>query len=410
MHEFSVFEVNDLIKRVMSFEEIFYGINVKGEISNFKLSGYGHVYFTLKDEKAQLACVFFKEQAEKLSFMPCDGMYVVVRGDIKFYEVYGKCQLYGIDIKKIEEKGEIYKKLEQLKVSLKKEGLFSLEKKRVLPKFPKVIGVVAAKGGAAIEDVIKVISNKFPIAKLYIFFATMQGKNAVKSIIKMLNFASKCDIDVLILARGGGAVEDLKTFDDEKIVRKVYDFKVPVVSAIGHENDWSITDLVADARASTPSVAADMVCFDVEDIKNKIYNFKFLLKKYLKNVLDEFYFKVEILKKDILFFSPNSVIINLNRKLSYYKKRIKDAAWLKYDLSINRFEKKFTVLKCLDVNFILKKGFALILDEDRKIVNDLNDVEIKDYVYVFFKGGRFKLKIVEKSREKFKMREKKDEV
>ena len=396
MHKFTVSEVNGFIKKVISFEDIFYGINVQGEISNFKYHDFGHMYFTLKDEKSSISCVFFKEQADGVKFMPKDGMFGVVRGDVGVYEAYGRCQIYGSYMEKCQEQGELEKKLEILKEKLSNEGFFSLENKKPIPKFPKTIGVISAKKSAAVEDVVNVVKRRFPLANLKIYYAIMQGEKAASSIVKSLKLAEKGCLDVLILARGGGSKEDLKVFDDENIVRFIFNIKTPVVSAIGHETDWSIVDLVCDLRASTPSVAAEIVCPDVKDVVEKIFYYKNLINSNILNVIDEKFLRLEILRKDFKFFSPLKKIELFLNKIYILKKNIIYLIYKKYYYYNEIFETKFFILKELNPTKFLEKGYCLVLDENKNSVMSLKEVKKEEHLKIILKDGALKVKILEK--------------
>ncbi len=392
MHKFTVSQVNRFIKQIILSEQMFYGINIEGEILNFKYHSNGHMYFSLKDEKSSISCVLFKEQADSVSFLPCDGMYVVVKGDIGVYEAYGKYQLYGFSIKQCDKEGEFQKQVLELKEKLLKEGLFRLESKRELPKFPGSVGVIAAKGGSAIEDILKIFSRRFPIVRLKIFFSIMQGEKAVNSIMKALKLAKKEKLDALIIARGGGSREDLSVFDNEQLARFVYDFKTPVVSAIGHEDNWSILDLVSDLRASTPSCAVEMICPDVADLLEQIDGYKILLKNNMKYFLDELFFKINILKRDVLLFSPINYINKLCDAIVMLKRKLKYLMNEKYNYYKNLIERYYFTLQILNPEKIFDRGYGLILDENNQKISSLKKGNILN---LYFKKVKFKIKILE---------------
>ncbi len=397
MQKFTVSQVNRFIKQIFSFEEIFYGINIEGEISNFKYHKTGHMYFTLKDEKSSIYCVFFKEQADVVSFMPEDGMVVVVHGDVGVYETYGRYQIYGISMKKVDEEGDLQKKLNVLKNKLLKEGLFNLENKKKLPQFPKKIGIVAANKGAAIEDVLKVISNRFPVVKLYVSYAIMQGKNAIKSVVKALKLCEKKEVNVIILARGGGSKEDLEVFDEEEIVRFISEVKTPIVSAIGHENDWSVVDLVSDFRASTPSSAAANVCPDMVNIIDKINVYRDLFRRVLFKKIEELEFRLKIHEKDLKFFQKERVFLKYFEIIKNYKKQFRYLIQKKYERFNLVFEKKRILLNSLNPENVFKKGFALILDENKKKVSSVKRTKIGKVLNVCFKDGDLLVEVIKKN-------------
>lgn len=397
MQKFTVSQINRFIKQIFSFEEIFYGINIEGEISNFKYHKTGHMYFTLKDEKSSIYCVFFKEQADVVSFMPEDGMVVVVHGDVGVYEAYGRYQIYGISMRKVEEEGDLQKKLNMLKNKLSKEGLFNLENKKKLPQFPKKIGIVAANKGAAIEDVLKIISKRFPIVKLYVCYAIMQGKNAVKSVVRSLKLCEKKEVDIIILARGGGSKEDLEVFDDEEMVRFISGIKIPVVSAIGHENDWSIVDLVSDFRASTPSSAAASVCPDIFNIFERINIYKDLFRRILVRKIEDLKFRLKIYKKDLEFFQKERGFLKYFEIIKNFKKQLNYLIYKKYEKCCLVFEKKRILLNSLNPENIFKKGFALILDENKKNISSVRRTKVGKVLNVCFKDGDLLVEVIKKN-------------
>lgn len=397
MQKFTVSQINRFIKQIFSFEEIFYGINIEGEISNFKYHKTGHMYFTLKDEKSSIYCVFFKEQADVVSFMPEDGMVVVVHGDVGVYEAYGRYQIYGISMRKVEEEGDLQKKLNMLKNKLSKEGLFNLENKKKLPQFPKKIGIVAANKGAAIEDVLKIISKRFPIVKLYVCYAIMQGKNAVKSVVRSLKLCEKKEVDIIILARGGGSKEDLEVFDDEEMVRFISGIKIPVVSAIGHENDWSIVDLVSDFRASTPSSAAASVCPDIFNILERINIYKDLFRRVLVRKIEDLEFRLKIYKKDLKFFQKERGFLKYFEIIKNFKKQLNYLIYKKYEKCYLVFEKKRVLLNSLNPENIFKKGFALILDENKKNISSVRRTKVGKVLNVCFKDGDLLVEVIKKN-------------
>ncbi len=396
MHKFTVSDINRIIKQILLCEDIFCGINIVGEISNFKYHSCGNMYFTLKDDKSCIRCVMFKEQAEVVNFMPKDGMYVLTFGDIGVYEAYGQYQLYVSAMEKYEEEGILKKKLTKLKAKLVDEGLFNAENKKSIPKIPSVVGVVTAKGGAAIEDIKKIASRRFPLATLKVYFALMQGKKSKNSIISALKYASKGNLDVLILARGGGAQEDLEVFNNEEVVREIWNFKIPTVSAVGHENDWSLVDLVADVRASTPSAAAEIVFPDIFEIQNRLENFKALLKTYIKNIFDDVVFKFKMLKKDINFVSPFKTVNFLEHKIENFRISIYNSIFNRYNYCYDNLQKYIFLLKYLNPYNILKKGYGLILDINGKAVRSLYKSKVGNVLNIHLKDGTLKVQVLEK--------------
>ncbi len=266
----TVSQINNYVKKILDHNIILNNVWIKGEISNFKHHYSGHLYITLKDEGAVLKAVMFRGSAQSLAFEPNDGMKVLARGRISVYEAGGSYQLY------IEEMipdgvGELYIAYEQLKKQLESEGLFSPEHKKPIPPFPDRVGVVTASTGAAVRDIINVITRRYPMAEIVLYPAQVQGSGAAESVVKAIEYFNATDgADTLIVGRGGGSIEDLWAFNEEITARAIYASKIPVISAVGHETDFTIADFVADLRAPTPSAAAEIAVPSAIELRNRI--------------------------------------------------------------------------------------------------------------------------------------------
>jgi len=255
---------------------------LKGEISNFKAHSRGHFYFTLKDENSRINAIMFASSANRINFTPIDGMKVMIVGKVSVYEANGGYQIYVNEM--IEDGiGNLYLEFEKLKKKLASEGLFDKEKKKPIPKFPRTIGIVTAPTGAAIRDILSTIKRRWPIARTILFPALVQGSDAAKSIVKQIEKANTYDIDVLIVGRGGGSIEDLWCFNEEIVARSIYNSYVPIISAVGHEVDFTISDFVADLRAPTPTGAAEMAVPNMVDFDNYLKQVKIRLNKAFMN-------------------------------------------------------------------------------------------------------------------------------
>lgn len=266
----TVSQINTYMKRYIDHSQILNNIWIKGEISNFKGHYSGHMYITLKDEKSVLKAIMFRSDNANLSFYPQDGMKVLARGKISVYEPNGEYQLY---IKEMipDGVGELYIAFEQLKRKLNAEGLFSAQYKKPIPRFPEVIGVATATTGAVAHDIIKVVTRRFPMTKIVIYPTPVQGAAAVGGIVEAIEFFNnRYPVDTLIVGRGGGSMEDLWAFNDEAVARAIFASKIPIISAVGHETDFTIADYVADMRAPTPSVAAELAVQSAIDVRNSI--------------------------------------------------------------------------------------------------------------------------------------------
>lgn len=398
MFIYTVSEVNKFIKQIFSYEQIFYNINIKGEISNFKYHESKNMFFTLKDENSSIRCVMFKIHADLIDFIPKDGMFVNVCGDINIYEKNGTYQLYATKIKE-QGDGVIQQELTKLQNKLLREGLFDNSKKIPIVKLPKVVGVVTALGGAALQDIIKILSRRLPILKLKIFPCLVQGFNAANSIVKAIKKAS-CDheIDNIIICRGGGSKEDLNPFDDEKVCRAAFECEKPIISAIGHETDHCLLDLVADLRAPTPSAAAELVCVDGAELIMQIENKKQVLINGFEGLINKNFLQLKNLKSKLEIFSPKKFIENCELKLNLFRKKLKnliEQTLLNKEVLIKKNEAMLKILSPLNV---LNRGYCLAINnsKENKIVKSVHKTKCGDELTLIFNKGKLKVKILEK--------------
>ena len=262
---YSISALNRAIKNMFDSKPELSNVFIKGEISNFKHHSRGHFYFTLKDENSRIAAVMFASNASKIKFEPEDGLKVLVSGRVTVYEQTGGYQIY-VEQMDLDGIGNLYLEYEKLKKKLEEEGLFSLDHKRPIPKFPKRIGIITAPTGAAIRDILSTIKRRYPICETILFPALVQGVGAKESIVEQLNKAQEFDLDVIICGRGGGSIEDLWAFNEEIVARAIYASRIPVISAVGHEIDFTIADFVADLRAPTPTAAAELAVVDINTV------------------------------------------------------------------------------------------------------------------------------------------------
>lgn len=281
---YSISALNKAIKNMFDSKPELNRVYIKGEISNFKHHTRGHMYFTLKDESSRIAAVMFSSSADKLRFEPEDGMKVLVSGRVTVYEATGGYQIY-VDQMDLDGIGNLYLEYEKLKKKLEEEGLFSLEHKRSIPKYPKKIGIITAPTGAAIRDILSTIKRRYPICETILFPALVQGTGAKESIVSQIEKAQEFDLDVIICGRGGGSIEDLWAFNEEIVARAIYNSKIPIISAVGHEIDFTIADFVADLRAPTPTGAAEMAVPNLVDVLSLISQYKIRLNENIKGII-----------------------------------------------------------------------------------------------------------------------------
>ena len=328
---------------------------LKGEISNFKNHTRGHFYFTLKDDTSRINAIMFQGNASKIPFLPVDGMKVLVSGRVSVYEQSGSYQLY-VDTVLEDGVGSLYLAFNQLKEKLEKEGLFSPEHKKSIPKIPEKIGIITAPTGAAIKDILSTIKRRFPLVETILFPALVQGEYAKDDIVKKIKIANTHDLDVLIVGRGGGSIEDLWPFNEEVVARAIYESKIPIISAVGHEIDFTIADFVADKRAPTPTGAAEMAVPDKMDLKTYLNQVNIRLNKVITNKLNINKQKLDNLLSSQIFKNPYRMYEIKEQTLDIlYEKLLKEMK-----IIIN---KKTENLNILESSFIFKNPSILVVDK-----------------------------------------------
>ena len=384
--EREIYTVSELTRAVkFVLEENFHDIWVEGEISNFKVSNSGHAYFTLKDEESQLRVVLFRLNKRLLKFEPDDGLHVIVRGRISVYEARGEYQLIA-DYMEPKGIGALQLAFEQLKEKLFKEGLFDEAHKKPIPDFPNKIAIVTSPTGAAIRDILRIIGRRFPNVHIIIYPVMVQGEGAAEGIamaIAELNGLS--DIDVMIVGRGGGSIEDLGAFNEEVVARAIYNSHIPVISAVGHEIDYTISDFVADLRAPTPSAAAELV---VRDRREVIQNITSLEKRLINAVQN----KVYILKGNLtglqerrVLKSPFDKIYELQQRVDEMELRIKKTINHRIEMLDKELSGITGRLDALSPLAVMKRGYSICRRlPDMKIIKDISEVE---------KGGEVNIKL-----------------
>ena len=311
INTYTVTQVNKYIKKILDNDFILSNIMVKGEISNFKNHSSGHMYFSLKDENASMKCVMFRGQSLGLKFKPEDGVKVVISGYISSYEKDGQCQLY-CDFMELDGVGDLYAQYEKLKEKLAKEGLFDESIKKKLPLLPKCVAVITSPTGAVIRDILNVSQRRFPKANIKLFPSAVQGEGAYRELVHQVQFINEHNLaDVIIIGRGGGSIEDLWNFNSEELAYAIYNSKIPVVSAVGHETDFTICDFVSDLRAPTPSAAAEVVFPSLDELTYKINTYEKRLRLALFGNLENKRKRLMKLKESYYFKRPEELINKL---------------------------------------------------------------------------------------------------
>ena len=392
--EFTVLQVTRYIKGLLTEDMILAGLFVKGEVSNCKYNSAGHIYFTLKDSEAQINVVMFKSYAGAMPFELKNDMSVVVYGGISIYEKTGQYQLYAefIEPKGI---GGLAVAFEQLKARLFAEGLFDSEHKKPLPTYPKRVGIVTSETGAAVHDIITVAKRRNPAVKLILCPAVVQGDSAPKSIINAINMLNREWVcDVIIVGRGGGSAEDLWCFNDEGVARAIYRSKIPIVSAIGHETDDTIADYAADVRAATPSAAAEIVIPELDLITDEVSELKEALHCAMEHTLARYRYTVNKITGGGLVKKLTRQIYDEQIYLSGLKKSLDREMKSTLDKNRNTFAHSVSILESLSPLGTLRRGYAIVRDDNGDTVKSVKDVSAGDEVEVEFFDGAVKARVL----------------
>ena len=393
----SVRQLNLYVRSLIESDPRLCDVMVEGEISNFKNHySSGHLYFTLKDSDANIRCVMFRGNAARLKFKPEDGLKVVLRGRVSIYEKDGQYQFYAEEMS-VAGLGDIAFQFEQIKKRLSDEGLFDSESKRPLPKFPERIAVVTSDTGAAVRDILNILARRWPLAEVIMCPVAVQGEFAVPQMLSTLDrIYSGCFADVIIIGRGGGSAEDLWAFNSEELARKIYESPIPVISAVGHETDFTICDFVADMRAPTPSAAAELAVPDMTEIEGILKGCSNSLKNALLSKYRLCDAKLSACLSSAFFKSPEDAIIN---KKFYELDRLCDSLENLTKINLSDAEKRFytavSSLEGLSPLKVLKRGFAAVQKES-VAVTSAKDAQIGDNLNLRFNDGNLKCEVLEK--------------
>ena len=382
----TVTQLNKYLKDRFDEDENLNAILVKGEISNFKNHYTGHLYFTLKDENSLIKCIMFKSYAEKLTFKLKDGMKVMVFGTVSVFERDGVYQIYAKSMME-DGIGDLHEQFEQLKAKLEKEGLFVQAHKKEIPLYPNVIGVLTSQTGAVIRDIINVSTRRNPNVYIRLLPVPVQGPSAAEQIadkIKIIN--EKKLADVLIIGRGGGSLEDLWPFNEEIVARAIYDSKIPIISAVGHETDFTIADFVADLRAPTPSAAAELAVPDILEVKQKIINYQNRSKLALKKKIEIVKLRFEKIMKSRIFTDPMRKVMDNSIILDDYMKRLENAMKEIKTEKKNKYTELVTKLDSISPLKTLIRGYSLT-EKDGKIIKRATQIDKGDIITIKFSDG-----------------------
>lgn len=410
----TVTDINNYIKNIVDGDFFLSNVTLKGEISNLKFHTRGHLYFSLKDENSKINAVMFNYKNLGLNFIPKDGMNVIVKGKVSVFTTGGSYQITVSNMKE-DGIGNLYILFEELKRRLEREGLFSPEHKKKLPRIPKKVGVITAATGAAVKDIISTINRRFPLTEIILFPTLVQGVGAKENIVKMINKANESDVDVIILGRGGGSIEDLWAFNEEIVARAIYNSNKPIVSAVGHEIDFTISDFVSDMRAPTPTGAAELVVPSKVEIQSYLNDYKgriiSVINKKIKSYTDTFskLKSTYILKNPISMYEIDEQKLDnmleklgsiMTYKLEREKSKLNNLSKMISPNMLNRLDKEKiklenieTKLNLLNPENILKKGYSLTLVEG-KIVKSINSVKKGSIIDTKFSDGIIKSEVL----------------
>lgn len=395
MKVYTVSQVNRYIKKVIENDFFLSELYIEAEISNFKVHSSGHIYFTLKDSGASINAVMFKSNAEKLKFVPENGIKVIANGYISLYEKTGQYQIY-VSSLEVAGVGGLYLAFEQLKARLEKAGVFDQKHKKAIPTMPKTVAVITSPTGAAIRDIINVAGRRNPNVELVVVPTLVQGENAGSDIVKAIDKVNRWGkADVIILGRGGGSIEDLWAFNEEIVARAIFKSEIPIISAVGHETDFTIADFIADLRAPTPSAAAEIAVPEGNSINQKVISYYDKINKSMVEKINEYNSRFKVAQNSYGFRG----FYDLIRDNQIYINKLSDRLYSR--LNHNVVENKLRLKNCIDnienkspLN-LLKKGYLIVCDENEKVIKSKNDVKVGDKVSVKADDGSFRAEVIE---------------
>ena len=392
---FGVSEVNQYIKRLLDGEDVLQEIFIRGEISNYKVYPSGHHYFTLKDQEGALRCVMFRGQAVRLRFRPENGMKVIAFGRIAVFPRDGAYQLYcnGLSADGV---GDLHVAFEQLKEKLYREGLFDPAHKKPLPPFPRRIAIITSSAGAAVHDMIRVIRRRYPLVKLLLLPVRVQGAEAPPEIVGAIRYANRWKVgDLIIVGRGGGSIEDLWAFNDERVARAIFDSEIPVISAVGHEPDVTIADFAADVRAATPSHAAEIAVPDREELRAALASAGARLARQQRGQLEQLRRRLRDLAAKRVLTDPAAVIQDKRMLLGYCQRNLLHAAASALAGPRKRLSTLSASLDAMSPLKVLGRGYAVVGDQQGRVIRSVREIAPEDRLTVTLGDGSARCRVEE---------------
>ncbi len=395
----SVTELNNRIKLLLDSDVVLNGLAIKGELSNYKVYPSGHHYFTLKDQESQLRCVMFKTSAAKLRFKPENGMGVTAIGRVSVYPRDGAYQLYCTDILP-EGMGDLHLAFEQLKEKLSKEGLFDSEHKKPIPRYPERIAVITSSAGAAVQDIIRVLGKRWPMSEVIVLPVRVQGEEAPAEIVGALRYANKHKVaNLIITGRGGGSIEDLWAFNDERVARAIFESEIPVISAVGHEPDVTIADYVADLRAATPSNAAELAVPDEEELRDSLASIEIRLSQGMNKQLSDRKRRIDDLASRSVMKYPGAYIDQKRQELDSLYEQLGFRFENKLSKLKHEYVRLASALDALSPLKVLARGYSIATDSEGNAITSINSVEVGDRLKLSLSEGELRCTINEKALE-----------
>ena len=389
----TVSAITRYLKSIFDKNEHLQHVFLKGEISNFKSHSTGHLYFSLKDENSKINAIMFSSAASKLNFQPVEGSKVLVAGRISIYEATGNYQIY-VDEMLEDGVGNLYLAYEKLKKELEKEGLFKEEHKRKIPLYPKKIGIVTAPTGAAIRDILSTIKRRYPICETYLFPSLVQGDGAKEDIVKNILKAQEYDLDVLIVGRGGGSIEDLWAFNEEIVARAIYNSKIPVISAVGHEIDFTIADFVADMRAATPTGAAELAVPNIDDVLLNLEQNKIRLKEAMLKRVKYASLKLDAVKSSYVIKNPLIMYDGKKQKIDLLNKDLNNLISKIIDKNKTNLDTIITKIELMNPLTILKRGYSITYFNDKVLKEDIK-LSVNDQINIKTSNRSIKAQVLD---------------
>lgn len=392
----SITQLNEYIRGKMDSDPLLNQVAVRGEISNYKLYPSGHHYFTLKDEASALRCVMFKGNAMRLRFRPENGMKVIAMGKVSVFPRDGAYQLY-CSAMAMDGVGDLYAAFEQLKKRLAAQGLFDPAHKQPLPQYPGRIGIITSSAGAAVHDMLRILRKRYPLTQVRLLPVRVQGVEAPGEIAAAIRYANHYKLaDLLIVGRGGGSIEDLWAFNDERVAYAIYESEIPVISAVGHEPDVTISDYVADLRAATPSNAAELAVPDQNALRQTLDSMSTAMETALTRQLKSARQHLNVLSQSPALRSPTGYIEQREKSLELLKSRLVSAQNHNITLSRQRYIAALSKLDAMSPLKVLTRGYSMAQTEDAEVIRSVNQVELGERIHIYLSDGELSATVMEK--------------